>query len=177
MAWARRAINRSPGRASDRRRDHAIADHRRGLPRRGAEQFVLGETRDRESQVDAVEKRSGELLPIAVLLIRATPTRPLRVAREPARARVGRRDERETSRERHRSTGVCHDDPAILERLAERFDGVAPELRQLVELAFLGRYQPPVPRLYPWGSTSRRIRLDGRPCSVRDRGGTAPLGN
>jgi hypothetical protein len=46
-------------------------------------------------------------------------------------------------------SGAFHDDPAILERLAERFDGVAPELRQLVELVF-------------WDAISRRDRASIR---------------
>jgi hypothetical protein len=55
------------------------------------------------------------------------------VALEPARARVRGGDQREAGGELDRPHRARHDDPSVLEGLAEPLDRVAPELGELVE--------------------------------------------
>src|SRR5207247_1563722 len=115
------------------RRDHPAADDARPLSRRRAKEFVLGEARDREAEVDPIQQRARQSMPVPVLLIRPTPADLARIAGEAARTGVGGRDQREPGGERHRSAGAGHDDRPVLERLPERLDRIAPELRQLIE--------------------------------------------
>ena len=56
-----------------------------------------------------------------------------RDAAEPARARVRRGDEHEARRERHHLLAADDRHVAVLERLAQRLQARARELRQLVE--------------------------------------------
>ena len=71
---------------------------------------------------------------VARQLIVAAAARADRVAAEPARARVGGRDQREARRERHRARPRASTTTrAVLDRLAQRLDRVAAELGQLVE--------------------------------------------
>jgi hypothetical protein len=58
---------------------------------------------------------------------------PEPVSVESARTRVGRSDEGEPRGELHGTDRTRDDDPAVLERLTQSFDGVTTELGELVE--------------------------------------------
>src|SRR5262249_9119762 len=114
-------------------RDHPVAHDRGGLAGGRTEQLVLGQTWDRETQVDPVEQRTRELVPVPIGLIGPAPAVFARITREAAWTGVGRGDQREPRRERDRAAGPGDDDRTVLERLAEGLDGVAAELRELIQ--------------------------------------------
>ena len=83
-------------------------------------------------QVDPVEQRPGELSPVTGALREIAAAGAHRVSREPAGARVHRRDEQEVARVGIRAAHA-HDRNALLfDRLADRLENVAPELGKLV---------------------------------------------
>jgi hypothetical protein len=99
----------------------------------GATQFGRRQGRHLDLQVEAVEQRPGEAALVARDRGRRAQARPLAVAAVAAGAGVHRRDEQELGRHRHRLARASDRDDAVLERLAQRFEHVATELRQLVE--------------------------------------------
>ena len=96
-------------------------------------QLVFREPRHAQPQVDPVEQRTGELLPVLVHTIGPAAAVATRIALEPARARIRGSDQGEPSRELDRAHRPGHDDAAILERLPQSLDRVATELGELVE--------------------------------------------
>ena len=92
-----------------------------------------GERRHLDVQVDPVEERPGDLPAVARHVARRARAGVPRVSAEAARARVHRADEEEAGREGARPGGARDGDDAVLERLAQRLERVAPELGQLVE--------------------------------------------
>jgi hypothetical protein len=84
-------------------------------------------------EVDAIEERAGEALPVA--LDRAGAADAFAGARiEPAaRARVGRGDEQERGGELEGAVDAIDRDGALLQRLAQPLDGRARELGELIE--------------------------------------------
>ena len=93
----------------------------------------MGHRRHLDPQVDPVAQGTG--YPPGISLgnaSRASAGAVLR-ARTAARARVHRGDQLESCREGHGSNDPDDRDPAVLERLPEAFENVAPELGQLVE--------------------------------------------
>jgi hypothetical protein len=111
----------------------ALADRRRGLPGLFAEKFALGEARDHEPDVDAVQQRAGELGVVGLQTVLSARATADDVPREAARARVRGGDEREPRGEHHRAHHPRDDHAPVLERLSQAFDRVAAELRELVE--------------------------------------------
>ena len=84
-----------------------------------------------DEEVDPVQQRPAEPAAVtSVILLGAAAARGARVT---ARARVRRRDEHEARRVERRLLSPHDDDAAVLERLAQSLQGVAGELRELVE--------------------------------------------
>ena len=85
---------------------------------------------DRDQHVDAVQQRAGEA---AVVAGEVGGRAAAVVLPHAARARVRGGDEHEPRRERHHPLPADDRDVAVLERLAQRLQARAHELRQLVE--------------------------------------------
>src|SRR5207249_3920398 len=97
------------------------------------EELLPGESGYGQSQVDPIEQRPRHLLLVEIGAVRVAAARLLRIALEPARARVCRGDEREPGRELRRAAGSSHHDSAVFQGLTQTFQRVAAELRELVQ--------------------------------------------
>ena len=84
-------------------------------------------------EIDAIEQRPGNALPITLHLHRTATAFAFQIAEVSARAGVHRRDEHELGRERDRAGRARNRNPAVFQRLAHHFESRAFELRQLVE--------------------------------------------
>ena len=104
-----------------------------GLALGRPEELVLRKPRHGQSEIDPVDEGSGQLLPVSKRLVVAAPALLNGIVFETTRAGVGRGDQRESSGELDGADGSRHDDAAVLERLAKRFDRVSPELGQLIQ--------------------------------------------
>ena len=84
-------------------------------------------------QVDPVQERPGNFPAIPCDVAGRARTGAARITAEAARARVHRADEQESGRKRPRPGDARDGDHSVFERLAQRLEGVPPELGQLVE--------------------------------------------
>ena len=84
----------------------------------------------RKPHVEAVEQGGGEPTAIPRALDLAAVARR---RAEPARARVGARDEEEVGRKRERERLTCDANDALFERLSQRIERTRRELAELVE--------------------------------------------
>jgi hypothetical protein len=112
------------------RRDDTLAlGRRRG--RAGARELACGGPLQVQHEVEPVEQGPAQpaRVPREVGVGAAAPRR----RRVPARARVGRGHEHEARREDRRPLAAHHRHAPVLERLAQRLERRARELRQLVE--------------------------------------------
>ena len=95
-------------------------------------QILFGHRADLHADVDAVQERAGEAaLVLPDLGRRAAAARF--VADIAGRTRIHRRHELKARRIAHRLVDPRHRDFALFERFAQRFQGVALELRQFVQ--------------------------------------------
>lgn len=88
---------------------------------------------DGEVQVDAVEQRAGELGAVALDLFRGATARVGDVTQVATGAGVHGGDQLEARREAHPVVGPGDDDLSVLQGLAQDFEDLSVELRQLVE--------------------------------------------
>src|SRR5262249_43720943 len=114
------------------RRDDPLPHRLRGFARRRRE-LDTPHARHRDDEVEPVEERSGELVPVVREPLRRAAAPRAGIAAAATRAQVHRPDELKPSREDDAPRDTRDGDVAVLERLAERLERVAPELRQLVE--------------------------------------------
>jgi hypothetical protein len=103
------------------------------LARRRTEQLLLREPRDAQADVDPIQERSRQLVPVELDAVGPADALLHAVAVEAARTRVGGRDEREPGGELHGSDGARDDDTTVFERLPKSLDGIATELGELIE--------------------------------------------
>ena len=133
MRVARHADPRVPDPLSFACRKDASADDVAPLSPLRTQQLLLGETWHPQTEVDAVEQWSGQLVLVELHAICATTTMSPLIAVEPARTGVGRRDQREPCGELDGAGRPRHDHTAVLQRLAQTLERVPAELRELVE--------------------------------------------
>ena len=86
-----------------------------------------------DDDVEAIEQGAGELHPVRGKLLRRAAALHSRVAARAAGAQVHRPDEHESRWEDGLAGDPRDRDHAVFERLAQRFEHRAVELRQLVE--------------------------------------------
>jgi len=115
------------------RRDDATPHLGRALSRRGVAQLLVRDPRHVDTQVDAVQERSGDARVVAVDRVRQAGARSRRITELAARARVHRPDQREPGGIRRGRATARDRDAAFLHRLAQRVEDLRRELRQLVE--------------------------------------------
>src|SRR5436190_20143499 len=84
-------------------------------------------------EVDPIEQRSGNTLPITLYLTRTAATFAFQIAEVTARARIHRRDQHEFARESDAAGCSRNGDPSILQRLAHHFQRGTMKFRQLIE--------------------------------------------
>ena len=96
-------------------------------------EFVLGERRHLELEIDAIEQRTGDPAAVPRDLIGRAAAARARMSEIAARTRIHRGDELEHGRELRLPGRARHADLSGLERLAEHFEHVTIELGQLVE--------------------------------------------
>ena len=126
MAGAPRAAARS------RAANDAAGDHSCGLAGRAAEQPVGVRRGHVESQVEAIEQRTGQAPAVAGQLAVAAPA-PAGSVRLAARARIHRGDEQDVGGQDDRGRGARDADPPLLEWLTQRVEHVGRELAELVQ--------------------------------------------
>src|SRR6185295_17167704 len=126
-------------------------DGRRGLARAAA-QLPQGDRRHLDVEVDAIEERSRDPRAIALDHGRRTAAEAAGVSEMPAGAGVERADETEAGGKGQPGAGPDDGDEALFERLAERLESVAAELRQLVQEEHAVVRQARLPR--PRGGSS-----------------------
>jgi hypothetical protein len=112
---------------------HASADGRARFAWRGVEQFVRGDGQHLDVQVDAVEQRAAELALVAQHLVGRAAAGLAGRTQVSAGARIHGRDELEARREFGAARRAGDGDGAALQRLAQRLQRGARELRELVE--------------------------------------------
>ena len=112
--------------------DDACTDRRRRLRRPGCELLRLW-TGHRHDEVEAIDQGARDLVAVGGDARRRAGAVEPRVAAPAARTEVHGRDEPEARREQRPSTDACDGDDAVLERLPERLEHRARELRKLVE--------------------------------------------
>ena len=122
---------RAPGRRAPSDAGDAFSNCRRRLFRAPL-QIRPRNGRNRDVKVDPVEQRSGELSSVTRPGGWIAAARAARIAGEAARARVHCRDEEKIARIGERAADAHDRDPLLLDRLADPFEDVAPELRELV---------------------------------------------
>ncbi len=99
----------------------------------GGLQFARTRARDRHDDVEAVEERPREAVAVARDPLRRARALRTGIAARTARAQVHRSDELEARGEADAARRPSDEDLAVFERLPQRFEGRALELRQLVE--------------------------------------------
>ncbi len=109
-----------------------LRDDRAGLGLRAADEQGRRDAVHRDPEVDPVAQRPGDPAPVALGDARRARAGVAGGPAHAARARVHGRDEGEPGRERRRAADADHRHGAVLERLPQRLEHVAPELRQLV---------------------------------------------
>ena len=107
-------------------------DGPRCLRRRACDEGRRWHAVDDDPQVDAITQRAGHPAEVALRHARRAGARPIRRSELPAGARVHRRHEREPRRKRLGPPDAHDRHAPLLQRLAERLEHVAAELRQLV---------------------------------------------
>src|SRR5690606_17000689 len=111
------------------RRVHAGLDHSGGLATLLFTQLARLQRRDIDVQVDAIEKGAGDACAVAGDHARVADALAGAEPEESARTRIHRRDEHERGRETNAATRPADVHLAILQRLTQRFQGAATELR------------------------------------------------
>src|SRR5439155_26069423 len=87
----------------------------------------------REHEVDTVEERARDTVPVTIELHRRARALRGRIATGAARAQVHRPDELEAGRERRAAADARDGDDAVFERLPERLERGPRKLGELVE--------------------------------------------
>src|ERR1035437_6211749 len=131
--WVREPRIPGPGRLDPSGSLDPLGDRPGGFGFDGAVEVSGGDGRYLDVEVDPVEEGARDLLPISGDLSVGAEAWPAGIAEEAARTRVHPSDEKEAGRERPGARRPRHADDPVLERFAERFNGVPPELRELVE--------------------------------------------
>ena len=134
---------------------------RRGLTRWRRE-FLCSRPRHRDDEIEPIEQRPRHLLAVGRDALRAAATVGGRISPAPARTQVHRRDQTEPGRKQRVTTDARDRDDTVLERLPERLENRARELRELVEQehSAVGKARFSRPR-------ARRRRRRSRPPTLR----------
>ena len=111
---------------------HALGNRGGGFACRALE-FVQAGRRHLDVEIDAVEQRSRELAAVAVDVPGGTDALRAGISKMAATAGVAGGDQGEAGRKGEPGLSPDDGDDAVLERLAQRFQRVAPELGQFVE--------------------------------------------
>src|SRR6185312_15384793 len=90
-------------------------------------------SRKRHDEVEPVEQRPRQLVAEAIEALRRAGAAGARIAAAATGAEVHRADELEPRRELTASRDPCNGDDPVLERLPQRLEDGARELRQLIE--------------------------------------------
>ena len=99
----------------------------------GAQQLARGLPRHRNLQVDPIANRPGEPRPISLPLERGALAESFWVAGKTAGARIGRGDQDEAAGQQGVTADPRDRQPSFFQRLTERFERVAAELRDLIQ--------------------------------------------
>lgn len=112
--------------------------------------------RNGQVQVDAVEQRAGELVAIALDLVRRAAAAPVGITEVATGAGIHRRHQLETRRKTHLVAGPGDDDMPRLQWLTQDLEHLAVEFRQLVEKQHALMRQGDLPRLRTAAATDQR---------------------
>src|SRR5262245_1570729 len=111
----------------------AAADRLRALADVLAQQLLSSQTRDDQSEVDAVKQRPSQLGGVGVEPVAATEALPNGIALETARTWVRGGDEREPRGKLDGPNHPGHHHAPVLHRLPQTLDRVSTKLRELVQ--------------------------------------------
>ena len=112
---------------------HARANFRRGFRRAALADFLHGHSVYLHLNVDAVKQRAGDAVEVAADILRGAAAFLRLAAIKSARAGVHAGNHHEAGLVLRLIVDARHTDDAVLQRLAQRFQGVAAELRQFIQ--------------------------------------------
>ena len=111
----------------------ALPDRERGFAGDFAGHILVLHGRDFDMDVDAVEKRSGNAVAVALDIERAAPALAFRIAEVAALAGIHGGDEHEIRWKCEGAGSARNGDARVFQRLAQDFEGLPTDLGQFVE--------------------------------------------
>src|SRR5262249_6242779 len=112
---------------------NAFPNCARRLLRTFTRHLAIFDRRHLNMEIDSVQQRSGDALPVTLHLARTAAAIALQIAKVTARTRIHCRYQHELARERNTAGSTRNRDPSVLQRLAHYFQGRAMKFRQFIE--------------------------------------------